>query len=426
MPDILTFDMLKGILMRMEQLNLFLSEPNISSVSEVTSYIRNLMEGDPVLQDVWVSGEVSNLSIPKSGHMYFTVKDEDAALKCIMWRNSVMRSVYQPQNGDMIEVHGSISVYEVGGQYQLYADKIRPAGEGLLYQQFLQLKEKLENEGIFDPERKQTIPQVPRKIGIVTSPTGAALQDMFDTIQRRYPIVEVILAPSSVQGDAAPNEIISAIEMLNKIKGIDVILLARGGGSIEDISAFNNEDVVRTIAASKTPIVCGVGHETDYTLADFAADLRAPTPTAAAELVTPDQIDVIYTLNIMRGELTQLIGEKIQENVYQLRAAKTALEYLSPQNLIRQDQQTLDEIESRLINLLSHKIELLSANLFGVEKQLTALDPYAVLSRGYAVVTNEFGDVIKSVKNVSENEVINVKVKDGGFDAIVKNGEHDE
>jgi exodeoxyribonuclease VII large subunit len=410
----------------MEQMNLFLNEPVISSVSEVTAHIRDLMEGDPVLQDVWVKGEVSNLSVPKSGHMYFTIKDEGAALKCIMWRNSVMRSIYQPQNGDMIEVHGSVNVYEAGGQYQLYADKVRPAGEGILFQQFLLLKEKLENEGLFDEDRKQPIPQVPKKIGIVTSPTGAALQDMRDTIQRRYPIVEVILAPSSVQGDAAPNEIVAALERLNKFKGIDVILIARGGGSIEDLWAFNNEDVVRAIAKSEIPVICGVGHETDYTLSDFAADLRAPTPTAAAELATPDLIDVIYTLNIMRGELTHFIEEKIQGNQHHLKSCISALEYLSPRNMIYQDLQTLDEIESRLNRRILHTIELSGAKLIGLENQLAALDPYAVLKRGYAVVTSESGNVVKSVDDVSIDERINIRIQDGGFDAVVKNGEEDE
>jgi len=410
----------------MEQMNLFLNEPVISSVSEVTAHIRDLMEGDPVLQDLWVKGEVSNLSIPKSGHMYFTIKDEGAALKCIMWRNSVMRSIYQPQNGDMIEVHGSVNVYEAGGQYQLYADKVRPAGEGILFQQFLLLKEKLENEGLFDEDRKQLIPQVPKKIGIVTSPTGAALQDMRDTIQRRYPIVEVVLAPSSVQGDAAPNEIVDALERLNKFKGIDVILLARGGGSIEDLWAFNNEDVVRAIAKSEIPVICGVGHETDYTLSDFAADLRAPTPTAAAELATPDLIDVIYSLNIMRGELTYFIEEKIQNSQHILLSLRSSLDYLSPQNKIFQDLQTLDEIESRLNRRILHKMELSGAKLMGLEKQLAALDPYAVLKRGYAVVTNESGNVVKSVDDVSIDERINIRIQDGGFNAVVKNGEEDE
>jgi len=410
----------------MEQMNLFLNEPVISSVSEVTAHIRDLMEGDPVLQDLWVKGEVSNLSIPKSGHMYFTIKDEGAALKCIMWRNSVMRSIYQPQNGDMIEVHGSVNVYEAGGQYQLYADKVRPAGEGILFHQFLLLKEKLENEGLFDEDRKQLIPQVPKKIGIVTSPTGAALQDMRDTIQRRYPIVEVVLAPSSVQGDAAPNEIVDALERLNKFKGIDVILLARGGGSIEDLWAFNNEDVVRAIAKSEIPVICGVGHETDYTLSDFAADLRAPTPTAAAELATPDLIDVIYSLNIMRGELTYFIEEKIQNSQHILLSLRSSLDYLSPQNKIFQDLQTLDEIESRLNRRILHKMELSGAKLMGLEKQLAALDPYAVLKRGYAVVTNESGNVVKSVDDVSIDERINIRIQDGGFNAVVKNGEEDE
>ncbi len=416
----------KGILLNMEQMNLFLNEPTISSVSEVTTYIRNLMEGDPILQDVWVKGEVSNLSIPKSGHMYFTIKDEGAALKCIMWRNAVMRSAYQPQDGDLIEVHGSISVYEVGGQYQLYADKLRPAGEGLLFQQFLLLKEKLEAEGLFEEERKQAIPQIPRKIGIITSPTGAALQDILDTIQRRYPIVEVILAPTSVQGDAAPKEIVEALKLINNIIDIDVIIVARGGGSIEDLWAFNNEDVVRAIANSNIPVICGVGHETDYTLSDFTADLRAPTPTAAAELATPDKIDILHTLKLYRSDLHQFTQEKLSAQDHQLQSICTNLDYLSPSNIIRQDLQALDEIENRMSRKVFHKFEILKVNFSGVEKQLIALNPNAVLKRGYAVVTGESGDVVKSVNDISDNEKIEISVIDGTFDAVVKNGDKNE
>src|SRR5512142_935362 len=257
------------------------------TVSSLTRYIRDMLESDMSLQDLWVQGEISNLSRPASGHIYFTLKDAGASLRSVIWRNGAMRLNISLQDGMAVAVHGKIGVYEVSGQYQLYADIIQPAGEGALYQEFLRLKALLEGEGLFAVERKRPIPEYCTRVGVVTSPTGAALRDILDTLSRRLPTLEVILAPSPVQGDEAPLCIVQAIAALNALKERpDVILVARGGGSIEDLWAFNDERVVRAIAASEVPIICGVGHETDFTLADFAADLRAPTPTAAAELAT--------------------------------------------------------------------------------------------------------------------------------------------
>ena len=265
----------------MSQIPLFSHQIPVSwSVTDLTRYLRELLESDELLQDVWVQGEVSNLSRPASGHLYLTLKDDSASLRCVMWRNAVLRQGFVPRDGDAIQVHGAISIYEAGGQYQLYADIFRPAGEGALFQEFLRLKALLETEGLFDPQRKRPIPSRPRCIGIVTSPTGAALQDMLNTLKRRYPLVEVVLAPTPVQGDAAPLGIITALHDVVRVANPDVIILARGGGSIEDLWAFNDERVARAIAASPVPVITGVGHETDFTIADFVSDLRAPTPTA--------------------------------------------------------------------------------------------------------------------------------------------------
>lgn len=236
----------------MDQLPLFQQTQIPYTVMQVNSHLRDLMESDEILQDLWVKGEISNLSRPKSGHLYFTIKDSNAALRCVMWRNNVLRLIYQPQDGDQIEVHGNVSVYEVGGQYQLYADQIRPAGQGSLFQEFQKLKEKLEKEGLFDPERKRPIPVSPKVIGLVTSPSGAALRDMLNTIRRRYPMTKVVLSPTVVQGEAAPGEIVEAINRLNEFTKPDVILLARGGGSIEDLWAFNDENVARATIFSNS------------------------------------------------------------------------------------------------------------------------------------------------------------------------------
>ncbi len=256
------------------------------TVSNLTRHLRQLLEGDPDLQGIWVEGEISNLSRPASGHIYFTLKDPSAALRCVMWKTEAARLRVSLQDGMAVEVHGSLGIYEVAGQYQLYADILRPVGEGALFQEFLRLKALLEAEGLFDPARKRAIPPSPRRIGIVTSSTGAALRDMLNTLRRRMPLAEVVLAATPVQGEEAPLKLVAALRSLNRVVKPEVILLARGGGSIEDLWAFNDERVVRAIIESEAPVITGVGHETDFTLADFAADLRAPTPTAAAELAT--------------------------------------------------------------------------------------------------------------------------------------------
>ncbi len=260
----------------MSQLSLF--ESNYWSVTQLTHYLRDLLENDANLQDLWVQGEVSNFSRPSSGHLYFTLKDSSSALRVVMWRSAAARQAFLPRDGDAIEVHGAISLYEAGGQYQLYADLMRPVGEGALFQEFLRLKARLEAEGLFDPERKRPIPHWPQRIGIVTSPSGAAIRDMINTLRRRFPLPEIILAPTAVQGVEAPLGIVRALEILNQRYQPDVVLLARGGGSIEDLWAFNDERVARAIAASAAPVISGVGHETDFTIADFVSDLRAPPP----------------------------------------------------------------------------------------------------------------------------------------------------
>src|SRR5512134_3147853 len=305
------------------------------TVSKLTFYIRKLLEENEVLQDVWVQGEISNLSRPASGHVYFTLKDASAALKCVMWKTSASRLGIALQDGMEVEVHGKVGVYEVSGQYQLYADQIRPVGEGALYQEFMRLKAMLEAEGLFAPERKRPIPMFPQTIGIVTSATGAALRDMLNTLRRRLPLVQVILAPSPVQGVEAPPALVKAIQSLNRQSPDqpfpDVILLARCGGSIEDLWAFNDERVVRAVAASNVPIICGVGHETDFTLCDFAADLRAPTPTAAAELATQITIqDLAAAVSNLQSLMITRALDLITAKRSKLASLTSQLRYLSP------------------------------------------------------------------------------------------------
>ena len=372
------------------------------------------------LQDVWVQGEISNLGRPASGHIYFTLKDAGASLRGVMWKGDARRLTLPLQDGMEIEAHGRIGIYEPQGQYQFYADIIRPLGEGLLYQEFLRLKAMLEAEGLFGAERKLPIPELPRKIGIVTSATGAALRDMFNTLRRRLPLVEVILSPSPVQGDEAPPKLVAALETLVQQEP-DVILIARGGGSIEDLWAFNDERVVRAVAASDIPVISGVGHETDFTLCDFAADLRAPTPTAAAELATPITLtDLSAYLQGMETRLATSTLDLLTAYRSELAAQAANLRFVSPLRRIQTDRQRLDDFARRDLSALRHRLVLNQSQLAGFDRRLEALNPLAVLGRGYAMVTHKVdGKLISKVDQANPDDEIQVRVSDGAFDAIV-------
>jgi exodeoxyribonuclease VII large subunit len=401
-----------------EQLALFDPSPRWT-VSTLTRYLRQLLESDASLQDVWVQGEISNLSRPASGHIYFTLKDSGASLKCVMWRSEAARMRLALKDGLAVEAHGSISLYEAGGQYQLYADAIRLLGEGALYQEFLRLRTLLEAEGLFDTARKRPIPDFPRRIGIVTSPTGAALRDILNTLRRRLPLVKVILAPTPVQGDEAPPAIVSALQTLNRVGAPEVIILARGGGSIEDLWAFNDERVVRAVVGSAAPVITGVGHETDFTLADFAADLRAPTPTAAAELATPI---TVLDLNANLTEYGAILVRGMAALFQQKRAAAAWLDnhlrLASPGRRLQTERQRLDEISRRWNAAQAHRLEIAEEKFRGLESRLLSLSPLAVLRRGYAVVTkNE--KVVTSVAQIRLDDKLRVRVQDGEFDTRV-------
>jgi len=414
---------LKPIILTLMQPSLFPEPvPQTFTVSKLTFEIRKLLEDNEVLQDAWVQGEISNLSRPASGHVYFTLKDANASLKCVMWKTSAARLDLSLRDGMEVEVHGKIGVYEPQGAYQLYADQIRPVGEGALYQEFLRLKSMLEAEGLFDPERKRPIPEFPKRIGIVTSATGAALRDMLNTLRRRLPLVEVILAPSPVQGTEAPPAIVKAINSL-VIQSPDVILLARGGGSIEDLWAFNDERVVRAVAGSDVPVISGVGHETDFTLCDFAADLRAPTPTAAAELATPITIqDLSGAVSSLQSLLVANIIDIIKSKQSDLVSLISELRYVSPERRIQSETQRVDDLNRRAASSLLHRVQLQSTHVKGMQRRLVALSPLAVLGRGYAVVTNkEDGKVVSGIKQIKNAKEIQVRVSDGTFDAEIVN-----
>jgi exodeoxyribonuclease VII large subunit len=394
--------------------------PPAISVTDVTRYLRQLLESDELLQDVWVTGELSNLSRPVSGHIYFSMKDPTATLRCVIWKSNAQRLRVALQNGMALEAHGYISLYDRDGQYQLYVDTLRPAGEGYLYQEFLRLKARLEAEGLFAPEHKRPIPARPRRIGIVTSATGAALQDMLNTLGRRYPLVEVVLAPAAVQGTEAPLELVAALRALNALGDMDVILIGRGGGSLEDLWAFNDERVVRAVAASRAPVIAGIGHETDFTLTDFAADLRAPTPTGAAVQATPDIADLKLEFQSAENRLGAALLDRVSQEQSTLQNLTHRLQQASPWWRIQTERQRLDQQAVRLGHGLAHELRLQKSRLNGLESHLTSLNPMAVLQRGYAVVRQADGKVVTSVGQVQAGQEINVRVIDGQFGATVK------
>jgi exodeoxyribonuclease VII large subunit len=390
---------------------------SVWTVSGLNRYIRTALETDYRLRDIVVEGEISNVSRPASGHLYFTLKDAAGSLRCVMWKPHAARLMYRPRDGDRIQAHGSISVYEAGGQYQLYTSLIRPAGEGELFREFTALKARLEAEGLFDPERKRPIPLRPGRLAMVTSPTAAALRDMVNVIRRRWPSLEVIVCPTAVQGDDAPSQIVNAIACAGALRPLpDVVIVARGGGSIEDLWAFNDEAVVRAVADCRIPVISGVGHETDFTLADFAADLRAPTPSAAAELATPDRSKLAADLHELRAQLNDAARMRLREKRWALAERAAGLRSLSPRAVLANSRQRLDDLSIRSTIAVRHRVKLAQHRLGGLAGRLESLNPLAVLARGYAVVTRAGSTgVIRSENEVSSGERLEVRVSEGTF-----------
>jgi exodeoxyribonuclease VII large subunit len=401
----------------MEQLSFLTS--SVLSVKELTGYLHGILESDEVLKDIWVAGEISNLSRASSGHIYFTLKDQTASIRCAIWRQFALRLSSRVQDGQSIEAHGYVDIYEAGGQLQFYVDTIRLAGEGLLYQEFLRLKAKLEAEGLFDIVRKRPIPTFPNLIGIVTSPTGAALQDILNVLQRRFPLAKIILSPTPVQGSEAPAGLVSALKRIIDEKP-DVIILARGGGSLEDLSAFNDEPLARAIVASPIPIITGIGHETDFTIADFVADLRAPTPTAAAEMAVPNKDDLIVELSEWTSKLNRINRHNMDNLLWQLSDLVNQLLNNSPvQFLVHQSEKLVDT--SNLLNkTIVHTLDIRRLYLKDMHGQLSALSPQATLNRGFALVTNQLNNkLVTSTSDVIEQLPIKIQVGDGTFGASV-------
>jgi exodeoxyribonuclease VII large subunit len=397
----------------------FLDNSDIGSevwtVSELTGYIKELFDIDFRLRDLDITGEISNFTRARSGHLYFTIKDEEAQLKCVMWRTAAQRLRFDPQDGDAVVVHGRISVYETSGVYQLYADRIEPEGRGDLALAFERLKEKLADEGLFDPEHKKPIPGFPNKIGLVTSADAAALRDILKVLQRRDPLVKVLLAPTLVQGNEAAPQIVQALRWLDGRDDIDLIILARGGGSIEDLWAFNDEGVARAIYAAYHPIISGVGHETDFTIADFVADLRAPTPSAAAELAVPDLSELPSALAITGDRLATVVNSQIEQARWRLQSQLRSLLYLSPTAQLDSYRQRIDTLQLRLEQGIDRNLERTQSALAIAGSKLNAVNPAATLARGYAIIRQKDGRIVSSVSQVKKGDGLEIQVADGLF-----------
>jgi exodeoxyribonuclease VII large subunit len=396
--------------------------PRAWTVSELTLRIKDLLEFAPDLQDLWLAGEISNFTRSSAGHLYFTLKDPDAAINCVMWRADAQRLAWKPAQGAAALAHGRISVYPAQGRYQLYVDRLQPAGLGDLHAQFEQLRDQLKAEGLFDAERKRPLPPFPGVLGVVTSPQAAALRDVLNVLRRRYPLARVLLAPTLVQGEQAPPQIVAALRALDARDDVDVILVVRGGGSLEELWAFNDEGVARAIAACCHPVVSGVGHETDFTIADFVADLRAPTPSAAAELSVPDQAALRQQIGTWGTRLGRHIERRLDQARREVAQQEQALRRFSPQARIDTHRQQADDSARRATQAVAHKLALRRAGLAGLEARLVALSPLATLERGYAIVRREdTSAIVRSVDQVRPGDVLAIRVHDGEFDAIAGN-----
>ncbi len=390
----------------------------IFSVSEVNGYTKAILDEDMILSDIHVSGEISNLKRHTSGHMYFSLKDEKGQISAAMFKWQCQYLRFAPANGMKVVAHGKITLYEAGGQYQMVVASLQPDGVGALYASYEKLKAQLEAEGLFAPERKRPLPQMPARVGVVTSKTGAAVRDIINIIERRWPVCSVVLAPVMVQGDAAPFQISRAIREMNRKKACDVMIVGRGGGSIEDLWAFNDEAVVRVVAESEIPVISAVGHETDFTLCDFAADMRAPTPSAAAELAVPEMGSVSAYIERRVSDIRARLGFSAERAAARLESVMSRRCLASPMFLIEDKAQRLDAAVAAAKAGMESCVSACGERFSRVCAGLSALNPLAVLGRGYSVVSD--GEhIISSITQLSEDAIINIRLSDGTASARV-------
>ncbi len=393
----------------------------VYSVSDVNRYIKHVIEGDEALSGLWVRGEISNFTRHSSGHMYFSLKDAQARLKCVMFRGNNLRLRFVPADGMLVFVYGSVGMYEKGGDVQLYAEDMMPAGAGSLYLAFLQLREKLAAEGLFDAARKRALPGFPSVVAVVTSPTGAAVRDIINVISRRSPGTTILVVPAQVQGDEAPESIVRALGLVNRAGAlVDVVIVGRGGGSIEDLWAFNDERVARAIAACKVPVISAVGHETDFTIADFVADRRAPTPSAAAELAVPDMAETRRAILQLSLRLESAARAEVRRHGEQLERVARSHVFRFPQEITREHRQRLADAYQRMSTVMTDRLSEKREAFGALAARLDVLSPLGTLARGYGIVRTLPGRrIVRSVRMVAPGDNIEVVLPDGGCECVV-------
>lgn len=384
------------------------------TVWELTRYVKELIDGDELLSDIWVRGEISNFKHHSSGHMYFTLKDERAAIRCVMFRTQNAGLAFRPADGMRMLVGGRVSVFERDGQYQLYVRRLEPEGIGSLYLAFEQLRSRLEAEGLFDEVRKRKIPLLPRRIGVVTSLTGAAVRDIITVIRRRNPGARLVICPSLVQGPEAPRQLIKGLELLNSLPDVDVIILARGGGSFEELWAFNDEALARAIRASRVPVISGVGHQTDFTIADLAADLRAATPSAAAERAVPDRGELRHRMESLRARLRGVLRTRLERERRRLARLASSTALSRPFARLEQERQRLDGLSRDLATAITLRLQAGRTRRDLGAQRLQALSPLATLDRGYTICLQPpGGQVMTSVRALREGALAQIIFRDG-------------
>ena len=394
-------------------------ERQVFTVTALNEYIKMKLETDEALMRVFIRGEISNFTNHKSGHFYFTVKDETSRIAAVMFRSSASKLAFIPENGMKVIVGGRVSAYVRDGQYQIYADTLEPDGVGALYIAYEQLKAKLGAEGLLDEAKKKPLPRYPMRIGVITSPTGAAIRDIINILGRRFPIAEVVLYPSLVQGESAAPQLIEGLRYFNEKKNVNVIIIGRGGGSLEDLWAFNSEALVREVAASELPVISAVGHEIDFTLCDFAADRRAPTPSAAAELAVPERYELKRKLGNVTARLELLEGKKLELLRSTLERMKKSRALTDPRNFIDDKRMALGIAEDKLYNRITFLLERKKSALAGKTAKLDAMNPLSVLSRGYGAAFASDGTVIRSAAQVEKGSDISLMLSDGTVRATV-------
>lgn len=387
--------------------------PGALTVTELNRYIKDLVDINPPLGDIYIKGEISNFKAHSSGHYYFSLKDSDSVLKAVMFRMSASRLGYMPQNGMKVVAHGRISVYERGGEYQLYADSMEPDGVGAMYMALEQLKAKLSAMGLFDESRKKPLPKIPSAVGVVTSPTGAAVRDIINVCTRRFPYARIRVYPALVQGDGAVDSVAAGIEYFNRCGGADVLIVGRGGGSIEDLWAFNSEKVALAVSRSRIPVISAVGHETDVTICDLVADRRAPTPSAAAELAVPETAELKQKFNNVITRETAVLMGRIDAKKKELDRLAASRVLTSPAASFEDRSVTVDRLSDRLARAQNNILEKKTALLKSGAASLSALNPMAVLSRGYGAVFAADGSVIKSAGSLSVGDTVKLTLSDG-------------